>query len=749
MARAQQALRKGDLDLYARSMNAYNRAIQPVERTPVIGGGGGSSKVLTIVDREGTPTTRYTVMDRVVSASTVAEARAIGASSPGTYQVRNLLREDVPRANYYGFGTGVKVPVQTFRPSASPVLTTSIENVAGLGPRVISTSQTVRPASWVFGKDQVQTTKVIESRSGAQSQLMFLAAGKSQREAWNAGFGPAQMNVTTLSSQPSSTWRTARETKGWRVLTDSSMRLGNALEVQGAGIANRAGERWRDGSSALKERPLYDLGAAERFTGQFFQGLSEGIREEPGRVVVAAGIGIGTGATGKLLGTWAGFGGTGAGLANFGFKGALAFGGGYYTASEVSAVVKSDRPGARAALTALDITGFASGARVGSSFVPSPVAKGIQITSTRGVLTNDQGFPEGVLARKGAIYAKWLGKTRRLGFTTTENYFGGGVDTTVRYASGAKLSFSGRLATVSEANLGPTMTWGRIGRTVTLFEPQGVESQILNRAGQGKGAFNYRYFIAGESARTPVSGDYMGFLEKGRGYVKFNQRATLPTGGRFIFGKSEQAMVFAPGEFSGFSVGSGQFGVTLPFTETIAPAIPSVPAFASYARGLTVPQTVGFWSLPGSSSESRSMVSVSSLAVPQTLVSSSPMTLSMAIPLVTPATTSRVESLTEPVVSTLPMTVAYTSPVSLGEWGGGGGSWSEPVPFVEPPIIPFEFGPPGFGFGMGRKSWGGRGRVSFQPRYNPSLVGADFRVRGSRRSASFAALTGVAVRPVV
>jgi hypothetical protein len=456
-------------------------------------------------------------------------------------------------------------------------------------------------------------------------------------------------------------------------------------------------------------------------------------------------VGVGTGAAGKLLGTWASFGGTGAGLTSFGFKSALAFAGGYYGASEVDAIARSERPGARAALTTLDVAGFTVGARFGSLLVPRPVVTSARVTSTKGSLIEQGGSLTGTISVKGYKTFDWFG-SRKLDFTASETYGGGKFSGVMKYASGVSQSYGGSLVRFGDV-AGPSMLVGHSGRQATLFQPEGTESVTFSRAGLT------RLNVQGEYANVGgKSGSFLGYTDKGKGFMKIFERGPAPTGGFLTFASGEAATMFQPGGFSGvglFESGAIARPGSIADFGAITPSLPSVPSFGAYARGFDVPSSFGFLGVPSVSSQQRSMVSVQSLSSPTSFAVSGPTSFSMAVPVIGSTSGSISEPIHQPVVDAGAITHFGPGSFTGVDWGGGGGSSNSSPPWEPPPMLPFVIGPPGFGFGMGRKGRGSRGNVQFQTKYNPSLIGADFKIRGSRSSASFAAMTGVAVRPIV
>lgn len=844
-----------------------------------------TQKVMYVVDAQGRPTTKYTLEEKRVTAQTEVDARSIGQRAPGMYDVQTLTRTDLPQASGGG----------AFRPSLTPLLTASLEGAAGRRPEMVNSTMTREKSilarrntpAQIFGREYVTTTATYQTTTGAQSQVAMLASGKSFGEAYKAGFAPVQYTVEERKSVPSQKWLQVRETFGWRFLTDAAAKGGARLEYIGAGIQGTAATRAASSNALVRAYGRVEGagGKAYAFTGQWLGGLGKTVREEP--VLAARDVAIGAAAAyaGGALSGAATVGGTAAKLGSFAFKGAGAFLGGYFAASEVDAIRKAERPGERAARTTIELAALGVGASIGSALAPKPVFKGVRFTSQQGVLIDEKGFASGTIQRRGVMYAEWRGKTRRVPFSSTEEYFGGGVKGTVQFRGGERVPFEvASTMAVRPDPRGFTRARSPVGTQSFIYEPRGVErmqavemrynaanvrytsnvQEYLGRVGvsitqkdfsQSKGLgkdwlgyyrngrvflntqmsagdfdatlrheaihayvaerygsienvpafqrmvksptpeqapyaelwlsnkndaraafflknefeevfaysreaapFKFSYFekqptkaflVWGDVARPGLSGSFAGVVGSGRGKIVFNPRQVAPRG-LLTYAAGEPATMFRPGGFAGFSTGApaAQMFETVALPGMFAPGFPSVGA---YGGALTGARQVSVFGVPSVASQQKSFFTARSVAAAPALVGAKSMSVTLSNPVLEPG----VSSVSDLVSVSQPATSSVTDVVSIskltGVTGAPPGAVVTPSPVPVPPFVPFfpEAGFPGFGFGAGKKSAASYSRLSFKTRYNPSIVGATFNIRGTLRQGRRAALTGVTIRPIV
>lgn len=761
---AKKALAAGNDAEYSRRIVLYRGAQEAMNQPVRL---GGSARALTIVDSTGQATNVVTATRERYRAETPAQMRRLGVSAPGVYErTTRVENRPVQRQFYEDFGTGQRVSVDRsnrFAYSPSPLLSTQVENVAGLGPTVETRRYVERQPGLVRSGLAVTETSITPT-SGAQAQLLAAGlnrvTGKGSTDPFATSPQPFVARLRqeeTLKSRTrqrgSDTWDYVMNTRGFLFLTNQVMDVGNSLERGGASIANRASENWKDagsptkGWSALSSRVAYDTGAAVRSGGQFVQGLSENTRERPllvGTAIVVAAAG-GAVARGLSFASQVGLGGSASAYGLWAFRGAAAFGAGYWGASEADAIARSERPGERASATALQLGGFAAGSALVSGTFAIPEQRTTRVTSSRGVVAQSEGGLYGQVTRRGYVQFEKYGRSWKVPFEATESYGGDLLQGRVVYRGGATSVYRGVISRLSPQSSAYTMAREWSGRSLVIFEQRaggrtvsGAESLDFTRAGfQGQKGAGYDVLGSTFSSTGGQANAVGGSVRGPRSVLYFEpQNPALPTRGVFLFQPSAvQTFGQGSGLAQGFAPGTG-----------LAPGLPAL-AVANFAgRGLAPQSVLTLFSVPEQSRESRVSVSVQQLAglqprqVQETTLLTSLVRLQgqkseqglITQVVQTPAQDTFTDTRTDQIYRPLPPETDY---------------WSDPVP---PPPTPWgEPGVPGWGFGAGSKSFGRSGRAGFRSRYNPSLVATVLDIRGSRRQGGLAAMTGVAVRPIV
>ena len=240
---------------------------------------------LTIVDRAGKPIKTYTA------------TRERFEKDGQTFERRSLFSRD-EREFYHDFGTGKKVKIQrelsgSF--SGSPFLSSQIENVAGLGPRV-DVQVTEQKDPTLFGSGKTVTETTIFPQTKAQAQLL------------TGSPTPVALTVTKTTPIPSRTDQflipkvegtfiggvalKAKE-QGARLVSWAEPRLEASEDLLAArgSVPGTRGKFAYDSFTDVEPWKQQRYSEAAGFGG-FLQGAGEMTLAQPSRVVVGGGIGV-------------------------------------------------------------------------------------------------------------------------------------------------------------------------------------------------------------------------------------------------------------------------------------------------------------------------------------------------------------------------------------------------------------------------------------------------------------------------